>query len=127
MIFDTDILVWYLRKEPRAAAFVGNYPVSQRNISVISYLEVLYGCRSGEELREFRVVAHEGFGEVVLLDKEMSELAGRLMERFVLSRRPQGEDMLIAATALCRGEPLSTANRKHFDFVPGLEILVYRP
>ena len=127
MIFDTDILVWYLRKHRRAAAFVENFPLSERHIPVISYLELLNGCRNNGELREFRLIAHEAFDEVVLLDEDVSDIAVRLMERFVLSRRPQVTDVLIAATALSRGEPLATANRKHFESFAGLQLKIFRP
>ena len=127
MIFDTDILIWYLRRDGKAAAMVESAPLAERHISLISYLEVIYGCRNGDELREFRLVSHEAFGEVIPLDEEVSELAARLMERYVLAKRPQAEDMLIAATALSRGEDLATANLKHFSFVPGLGLKLFRP
>lgn len=35
-------------------------------------------------------------------------------------------DLLIATTALEYQAPLVTANRRHFDAVPGLEVLTYR-
>jgi tRNA(fMet)-specific endonuclease VapC len=34
-------------------------------------------------------------------------------------------DLLIAATALAEGAPLVTRNRRHFERVPGLEIVDY--
>ncbi len=49
------------------------------------------------------------------------------MESFVLSRRPQVSDVLIAATALQHDEVLATANLNHFDFVPGLKLGPFRP
>lgn len=127
MIFDTDILIWYLRRHHKAAALIESVPVAERHISLISYLEAVYGCRNGDELREFRLVSQEAFAEVLALGEEVSELAARLMERYVLTRRPQAEDMLIAATALSRGEGLATGNAKHFDFVPGLTLKLFRP
>jgi predicted nucleic acid-binding protein len=54
-------------------------------------------------------------------------MAARLMERYLLAKRPQVEDMLIAATALSRGEALATGNLKHFNFVPGLSLKSFRP
>ena len=35
------------------------------------------------------------------------------------------EDIMIAATALCSGQPLITANVKHFERVPGLKVVSY--
>lgn len=126
LIFDTSILVWYLRKDPRAAALVESLPVPERHISLISYIEILRGCRSPSEAREIRLLVHEAFDEVVPLDEDSSELAARLMERFAGANRPEALDVLIAATALSRGEPLATANRKHFEFCPGLQLKVFR-
>ncbi len=67
------------------------------------------------------------FAEVVPLTEGITEAARQLMERFVLSRRPESDDVLIAATALSRGEPVATGNLKHFDFIPGLVIKPFRP
>lgn len=127
LIFDTDILVWYLRKDRRAAALVESSPVAERHISLISYLEILRGCRSLKEAQEIRLVVLEAFDEVVPLDEDSSEIAVRLMERTFRPSRPEVLDTLIAATALSRGEALATANRKHFEFYTGIQLKVFRP
>jgi predicted nucleic acid-binding protein len=127
LIFDTDILIWYMRKHAGAAAFVSKVPVAERNLSAISWLELLYGCRNRRELGEARQLITEAFAQVLPLTESIGASARQLMEQFVLSRRPGSNDVLIAATALGRGEALATANRKHFDFIPGLEVKVFRP
>lgn len=127
MIFDTDILIWFLRKHPAAADFVDTVPLSERNLSAVSYLELLHGCRNTGELREAGQMVADLFAEVLPLTERVTETARQLMERFVLSRRPGTTDVLIAATALSRGEGVATGNQKHFSFVPGLEIKVFRP
>ena len=114
-------------KGPQSGCSGRKHSARRAHISLISYLEVIYGCRSAEELRELRLVCSEAFEEILPLAEEVSELAARFMERYVLAKRPQGEDMLIAATALSRGEGLATANLKHFDFVPGLKLKPFRP
>jgi len=67
------------------------------------------------------------FSEVVPITEAISEAARQIMERLALSHRPDVADVLIAATALNRGEVLATANVKHFDFIPGLVIKPFRP
>ncbi len=42
------------------------------------------------------------------------------------SRSISTMDLLIATTALENGAPLLTANGRHFDVVPGLDVLSYR-
>jgi predicted nucleic acid-binding protein len=125
LIIDTDILIWYLRRNGPAADFVDGVPIAERNLSAISYLELLYGCRKLEELNQVRRVVADLFAEIVPLTEVITGSARQLMERFILSRHPDVSDVLIAATALNRGEVLATGNHKHFHFVPGLEIKVF--
>ena len=76
------------------------------------------------DLREFLA---EWFTEITPLTRRITEYARELMETFVLSHRPDPADVLIATTALERGEPLITCNGKHFNFIPGLEVRIFRP
>jgi len=85
LIFDTDILIWFLRRHPRAAEFIDSVPVGERNLSAISYLELLYGCRSREDLTEARRAIDELMAEVLPLTEGLTKTAQELMERFVLS------------------------------------------
>jgi len=127
VIFDTDILVWYLRKRTEAATFLARVPLAERNVSTITYLELLYGCRDRAGLRDVQEFVSGAFSEVVPITEAISEAARQIMERFALSHRPDVTDVLIAATALNRGEVVATGNVKHFDFIPGLVIKPFRP
>jgi predicted nucleic acid-binding protein len=125
LIFDSDILIEFLNKNPAAAKWIARVPRLERNISAVSYLEVLYGCRDKEELDEFQRFVATALAEVIALNEPVSRTAVRLMERYVLARRLDTGDALIAATALERGEALATANVKHFDFIPGLAVRAF--
>ena len=127
MIFDTDILVSVQRGHPGAAQFVNLVPAGQRNLSVISYLELLYGIRDRDDLKKALSMVADLFAGVVFVNESISAKALRIMEAFVLAHRLDASDALIAATALERQEPLATGNIKHFRFVPGLEIKMFRP
>ncbi|HEV2348255.1 MAG TPA: PIN domain-containing protein [Terriglobia bacterium] len=127
MIFDTDIVVWMLRKLPGAMRFAAAVEPADRNISVISHLELLRGCRDLQELLDLQELIAGWFVEVLPVTRDISEAAQEIMAEFALSRRPGMGDVLIAATALGCGEPMATCNRKHFDFIPGLDLKVFRP
>jgi tRNA(fMet)-specific endonuclease VapC len=127
LIFDTDILVWVLRRHVPAVEFVEHVPLAERKVSAVSRLELLYGCRDRIQLQRLQKHIDAQYAEIIPLSEMISVTAGRLMETFVLSRRPQVNDVLIAATALQHGEALATANLKHFDFVPGLKLRPFRP
>jgi hypothetical protein len=127
LIFDSDILISYLKKSTAAAAFVEDVPLAERALSAVSYLEVLFGCHDTREYMLVQEFIDEEFAEVIPLTEDITLGAIKLMQGFVLSRRPGTNDVLIAATALVRNEPLATGNRKHFDFVPGLDLRIFRP
>lgn len=122
MIFDTDVAIWLLRGEPSALSFARATPPDRRLISVVSELELLEGCRNRREQHAVEELLNGWFGEIVPVDAGVSRMAVRLMQQFGLSHRPGMADVLIAATALETGEPLATSNRKHFRFIPVLEI-----
>ncbi len=127
MIFDTDILVWYTRKHAAATRLLESVPFPERRICFISYFELLYGCRNKKQLSDAKEFLSEAFVETLPLTPEICEGARRLMDAFVLTRRPQPNDTLIASTAMSRGEVLATGNVKHFDFIPGLALRPFRP
>lgn len=122
MIFDSDVVIWMLRGHPKAVRFARTIDPAERNVSVVSHLEVLRGCRNRLEANDFREFMEEWFTEVVPLKPEIGDSAVSLMAQFALSHRPGVDDMLIAATALDRKETVATGNLKHFNFIPGLVV-----
>jgi predicted nucleic acid-binding protein len=127
LIFDTDILVWVHRGHPGAAEFVNRVPVGDRNLSAVSYLELLYGVRDRSDLRSVRALIGDLFAEVVPISERISGTAIHLMGSYVLAHRLDVSDTVIAATALDRHEILATGNGKHFRFIQGLDLKLFRP
>ena len=127
MILDTNIIVWVLRGQPDAIAFVDHLPLAERNLSSISHLELLRGCRNKLEMQRTLQLIGDELAEIVALDEEVTRLAANLMEMYALSRRPGIPDILIAATALSRGEVLATGNVKDFEYIPGLRLKPFAP
>jgi predicted nucleic acid-binding protein len=127
LIFDTDILIWMHRGHPGAAQFVNGVPVKERNLSAVSYLELLYGVRDSRDLRAVRAMVTHLFADVVPITESISGPAVHLMESYVLAHRLDVSDAMIVATALHRHETLATANGKHFRFIPGLDLKIFRP
>ncbi len=122
LIFDSDVVIWMLRRHPKAVRFARAIDPAERSLSVVSYLEILRGCRDRQEAHDFREFMEAWFTEIVPLRPEIGDSAVSLMEKFALSHRPGVDDMLIAATALTRREAMATSNVKHFRFVPGLVV-----
>jgi hypothetical protein len=122
LIFDSDVIIWMLRKRPKALRFARAADPSERNVSVVCYLEILRGCRDRQEAKQLTLFIKEWFTEIIPLKPEIGDSAVSLMEQFALSHRPGVDDLLVAATALNRREVLATGNVKHFDFIPGLVV-----
>jgi predicted nucleic acid-binding protein len=116
-----------LRKHPPALRFARTIDPGECNISVVSYLEILRGCRGRGEAKDLAELVAEWFTQVLPLTPEISAAATSLMEQFALSHRPGVDDTLIAATALSRKETLATGNVKHFKFIPGLALRRFNP
>jgi tRNA(fMet)-specific endonuclease VapC len=127
LILDTNIIVWVLRGHPRAIAFVDHLPLAERNLSSVSHLELLRGCRDKPDMQRTLQLLEDEFAEIVPLDEKATRLAVGLMEMYALPRRPGIPDILIAATAMTRGEVLATGNVKDFNYIPGLRLKPFVP
>ena len=125
MLVDTDVLIWNLRGNHRAAELLDN--AGGFLLSAVSYMELVQGVRDKSELNILRQSLHYWQASVQPLDPQISTRAMFLMETYVLSHNLHLADALIAATALSLGTTLVTANNKHYRMIDGLEIQIFRP
>jgi predicted nucleic acid-binding protein len=105
MLLDTNILIDVLRGEAAALAWLEQQP--QPRISVISWIEVLVGCREGES--EVVQTWLETFPRLPLDDAIARETV-RLRQQHGL----KVPDAIILATARCAQLPLATRNSRDF-------------
>lgn len=125
MLIDTDVLIWNLRGNDAAATLLDEHP--RFTISAVTYMELLQGLRDKTELRALRQAMRFWQTEVLAINEEISARAMFLVEEHALSHNMQMADALIAASALHLGEPLITANDRHYRHIDGLEIAIFRP
>lgn len=125
MLIDTDVLVWNLRGNERARSLLDSTPGF--TISAVSYMELVQGLRNKSELRTLRQALHFWRASVLPIDSEISARAMFLVEEYSLSHSMQMADALIAASAQSSGLTLLTANDKHYKYVDGLDVSVFRP
>ena len=85
-------------------------------------MELLRGCRDKLDMERTIRLIEEELGETVPVDEKMTKLAIDLMKKYALAKRPGIPDLLIAATAMTRGEVLATENVKDFQYIPGLRL-----
>lgn len=125
MLIDTDVLIWNLRGNAKAAERLDH--AGGFVLSTVSYMELIQGVRDKAELGVLRRALQYWGANVQLLDQDISARAIFLMETYALSHGLQMADALIGATALSLGATLVTANDKHYRMMDGLDIEVFRP
>ena len=112
MLIDTDVLIWYLRGNPKAKTALSQQPLW--DISSISYMELIQGMRGKSELRVLKAHLSRFSCRVHHLTDGISNRAIFLMEQLFLNHSLQLADALIAATAIESGLGLLSGNVKHY-------------
>ena len=125
MLFDTDVLIWILRGNNKAAEVVD--AESGRSISLVTYMELIQGARSREELRQIKkFLLNAGF-HVIPLSDEIGHRASIYIEEYGLGSSLGVADALIAATAVETSERFCTGNKRHYRPIKELDIKEFRP
>ena len=125
MVFDTDVLIWFLRGNQRAAKTIQDAP--EKSISIISYMELVQGARDKKELKAIKSFLTDNGINILLLTENIGHRASIYMHEYCLSGGLTVLDSMIAATVVEAGETLCTANIKHFRIIKDLDIVVFKP
>ena len=111
LLFDTDILIDYLRGRDDARNYIDNtHDVIY--ISVITIAELYAGVRKGEESKELEMFI-ETF-DVVSLNKNIAKAGGLYRNQYKPAHGTGLADALIAASAKEVGAQVVTFNTRHF-------------
>lgn len=125
MLFDTDVLIWCLRGNIKAAKAIDAVP--ERAISVVTYMELLQGARDKRELKSIRVfLADNGF-VIIPLTENIGHRASIYMEEYCLKVEMGIADALIGATAAEQKLTLVTGNEKHYRPINDISLQVFKP
>lgn len=125
MLVDTDVLIWNMRGNTRAAEVLDRHRGFL--ISAVSYMELVQGLRSKDELRVLRKAIRFWQSGIVHVNEAICARASFLVEEHALSDGLQLADALIAATALEEGCPLLTGNVKHYRKIGGIALQRFKP
>ena len=125
MLFDTDVIIWALRGNRKAAKCIDSEP--SLALSAVSYMELLKGSRNKDDQQlTIAFIRDMGF-QTFPIGENVSHRAIVYMEEFALSHGLDLADALIAATAAEHKIAICTANDKHYKTIPGLTIARFRP
>jgi predicted nucleic acid-binding protein len=125
MLIDTDILIWCLRGNPKAVKAIDG--LQDRLVSQITRMELILGCRSKNEITLLKRFLVDGGFRVIALSQEIGSRADLYLEERHLSHGVGLPDALIAATASLQGQPLFTANAKHFRCFTDIQVKRFTP
>jgi predicted nucleic acid-binding protein len=117
VIFDTDVLVWYLRGFEKARRFIENVPHERRALFSLTFMELLQACRNQQEGRQVKAFISENISLVIHPDEIISRRANALLEHHAFSHGLRVVDAIIAARVLETDFSLATANLKHYRVI----------
>ncbi|MEA3467567.1 MAG: type II toxin-antitoxin system VapC family toxin [Thermodesulfobacteriota bacterium] len=125
MLFDTDVIIWYMRGNINALKAVRQH--KNFVISVVTYMELVQGMRNKNELALLREALKSWGTKIIYISEEISSKAMFYVEQHYLSHSVQLADALIGATAVSHGIPLLTGNVKHYKIVKEIKLTKFKP
>ena len=119
MLFDTDMLIWLMRGNAKAAKIIDEAP--ERSMSVLTRMELLQGAENKNHvLYTESFIAECGFVVLPLTDN-IGHRALIYIEEYALSHGLRANDAIIAATAVENNLILCSSNIKHFKPIKDLK------
>lgn len=125
MLIDSDVLIWLTRGHLGAARRLQD--VTPWRISVVTYMELVQGCRDKTELARLKKGLAAHGTEVLQLTPAISERAADVVDLLALSHGMRLADALIASTTIEHELTLLSANAKHFGAVGNLQLEAFSP
>mgnify|MGYP000553132544 CR=1 FL=1 len=125
MMYDTDVLIWFLRGNERAARVFERDPA--RALAVQSYMELLQGARDKAEQQLLKDFVFSFDFAILPLTENIGHRALVYIEEYALATGMRSADALIAATAVENNLELRTGNTRHFRAVKDLRLKTFKP
>jgi predicted nucleic acid-binding protein len=133
IILDTCILIASERRGEAiedilrsARATHGEIDIALSTVSVVELTHGIYRARTEADRTRRRIFAEGVFQDLIVhpVTLEIAQLAGRIEgEQAAKGIAIAFEDLVIGATALHLGFDVVTLNAKHFQHIPGLNIV----
>ena len=124
VLIDTSVLIRHFRTPPTA---MSAFRKAARRytllfLSVMSLYEVEFGAARAGRISDLTNVSP--YVEILPIDKTVAEHAARIHADLVALNQDIGvKDIFITATAMVNELPILTYNIRHFQRVPGLQVV----
>ena len=128
-LLDLDIAILHLSGERSVDEVVRVFIPNGIAISVITYMEVLQGILSSDQIRSAQISFDSFVAGIPVLpvSVEIAEHCAVLrndLKRREKRVRPRSLDLLVASTAIFHRLTLVTKNARDYDDIDGLDLLV---
>ncbi len=113
ILFDSDVVIEYLRESPRVVSEVDQLVASSAILAVtpVTEAEILQGLRSHERMKTEKLL---GSMDCLDLNRQVGRLAGQYLRKFARSHGLEVPDALIAAAAVVHRFSLCSFNWRHY-------------
>ncbi len=125
MLFDTDVIIWALRGNSRAAKAIDQE--ESLELSIVSYMELLKGARDKQDLRLTKAFLTDLGFRIVPLSENIGHRGSIYIEEYGLKSNLRLADALIAATATENELALCTGNARDYRTIAEVKLRIFRP
>jgi predicted nucleic acid-binding protein len=125
VIFDTDVLIWVQRRNPKAARAINES--KDRYLSILTYMELLQAAQNRKQHEYVMNFLRDLGFQTLPLTEGIGHRAAVYVAEYTLSHGLRAGDAIIAATATENNLPLCSGNAKHYRAIQELELKVFRP
>jgi predicted nucleic acid-binding protein len=115
VLCDTDIFIEALKNNPSVTNLLRQIGFQNIALSAITIMELYFGALNKREVSKIKNRMQKLY--IVALDKDITETAIDLVEKYAKSHGLRIPDALIAATSICQKMELLTYNVKDFKFI----------
>ena len=119
MVFDTDMIIWLMKGNTKAAKIVDE--AAQRYMSILTRMELLQGARDKVHVSRVTSFIAEYDFVVLPLTDNIGHRALIYIEEYALAHGLRANDAIIAATAAENNLPLCSSNVKHYKPIKDLK------
>lgn len=123
ILFDTNIIIYFLKRDPRVTRLLETISVPKVYISIISWIEVLTGSFHHNRKIDEMIWSLSHFVRLPVDDPVGRAAALIMQEKLERGKKKDFQDSLIAATAIVYNMPLLTNNPRDFRNIKSLKII----
>ena len=122
ILLDSDVFIDLLREYPPAVTWFDSLDDTETMaLAGFVVMELLQGCKNKSQ--QIKLQQALTYYEVIWLSSDQCQQALELFSQYHLSHNAGLIDVLVGQTALMLNVPLYTFNRKHYQFIPGLQTI----